>query len=563
MMAHGSFVLMLHTHLPYYRQAGMWPFGEENLYECWAEVYVPLVQLLRKLHQEGVPVRVTLGITPVLLEQLNDEYLKAGFVTYLTNQHQRALADVQRFSAENQPELATLAQYQVDRFAGVTTAFAKGLQSDMIGALRQLQDDGVVELVASAATHALLPLLRSEASLNAQIKGGIQVFEQYFGTRPLGFWLPECGYRPAQHRHGQLWPSLETYLAREGIRYTFTEYHAIEGASSSENIFRNPGMMPGSTGTEPNTLPQASRDTLFEVGTQEAYALADSSVAVLARNNEASFQVWSASYGYPGDGDYQEFHKTDDVSGLRYWRLTAKSCDLGNKALYNPATAQAKALEHAAHFVSLVEQAVASAPNSDQPVLVHTSFDTELFGHWWHEGLTWLEAVLRGMAQATTVDMHAASEYLDQCPPRHSVRLPESTWGEGGHFWVWQNGQTDFIWQGIEAADRRLSQWMSAATHQALTPFQQAAIAQAARELMLMQASDWPFLITTHQAKDYATGRFKDHLANFNQLLDCLESNTTDETALARIAGKDNLFASLNPSQYWASQPVSTAASVG
>ena len=49
-MATGQFVFMLHSHLPYYRKAGMWPFGEENLYECMAETYVPLANAISELY---------------------------------------------------------------------------------------------------------------------------------------------------------------------------------------------------------------------------------------------------------------------------------------------------------------------------------------------------------------------------------------------------------------------------------------------------------------------------------------------------------------------------------
>ena len=86
-MSVGQFVFMLHSHLPYYRKAGMWPFGEENLYECMAETYVPLLNAISELYDEGIKAKLTVGITPILAEQLNDRYLQEGFVKYLNSLH--------------------------------------------------------------------------------------------------------------------------------------------------------------------------------------------------------------------------------------------------------------------------------------------------------------------------------------------------------------------------------------------------------------------------------------------------------------------------------------------
>ena len=65
-MSVGQFVFMLHSHLPYYRKAGMWPFGEENLYECMAETYVPLINAISELYDEGIKAKLK-SPNPILL----------------------------------------------------------------------------------------------------------------------------------------------------------------------------------------------------------------------------------------------------------------------------------------------------------------------------------------------------------------------------------------------------------------------------------------------------------------------------------------------------------------
>jgi 1,4-alpha-glucan branching enzyme len=41
--------------------------------------------------------------------------------------------------------------------------------------------------------------------------------------------------------------------------------------------------------------------------------------------------------------------------------------------------------------------------------------------------------------------------------------------------------------------------------------------------MMLLQASDWQFLITTQSARDYAEQRFSYHHSDFNKLCDIAE----------------------------------------
>jgi 1,4-alpha-glucan branching enzyme len=77
------------------------------------------------------------------------------------------------------------------------------------------------------------------------------------------------------------------------------------------------------------------------------------------------------------------------------------------------------------------------------------------------------------------------------------------------------------------------------------------ALRQAARELLLAQASDWPFILRTGTSPDYARKRATDHLLRFSALYDQLAKDRLDEPWLAQIEGRDNLFPDLNY-HYWA-----------
>jgi 1,4-alpha-glucan branching enzyme len=267
----------------------------------------------------------------------------------------------------------------------------------------------------------------------------------------------------------------------------------------------------------------------------------------MGRNNPTSMQVWSADWGYPGDGDYREFHKKDGVSGMQYWRVTGPRLDLGQKDLYHPDWAEYKAHQHARHFAGLVEQLLTEYARDNQGDygIIVSMYDTELFGHWWFEGTLWIREVLRNLAASETVELTTASDYLTAHPPEDVLALPESSWGAGGTHFTWDNPDTHWMWEPIHQAETRMEA-LVARYPEAEGPARDI-LNQAARELLLLQASDWPFLVTTGQARAYAIERFQGHLERFEELARALEAGTPEALAAgAELAGRyhalDNPF---------------------
>lgn len=548
MMRHGSFVLMLHSHLPYYRKAGMWPFGEENLYDCMAETYLPLLNALNELKEEGVRARVTVGITPILAEQLADEHLQNGFIKFIKGRIEVIEKDLEMYPDPEVPHSehkAFLADYYHQYYTNILNDFSAKYNKNLVQAFKELQDADCVEITTSGATHGFLPLLGTDESIQAQIRTGIESYKKHFGRAPKGIWLPECAYRPAEMQadpetgERKLRPAIEAFLFENDIKYFFTEYHAIEGSNTSD-IRRDFGVY-----RDIQYIPLPNRPSTG-LTTHEGYWLKNYPVAVLGRNNRASFQVWSAAHGYPGDGMYREFHRKDSNSGMKYWRLTSKDADLGDKMLYDPVLAFNQTKMHADHFVSLVYDVLKeNQAKSGDSNLVMVSFDTELYGHWWFEGVSWLKHVIRMLHKVEGVDMETAGEYLQAHPPQQAIELPESTWGQGGHYWVWHNQHTNWMWPLIHKAEVRMRQLCRKFPNETDT-LKVRTLNQALRELLLLQSSDWPFLVTTFQAKDYAVERFEQHTANFNQLAEMAETGKIDEARLAVLEEADNPFSNID-----------------
>ena len=541
-MSVGSFVFMLHSHLPFYRKAGMWPFGEESVYECMAETYIPLLNAIADLWEEGIPAKLTIGITPILAEQLADRHLNAGFERFLETRLEAAKQDERRFCSRGETpstDLLHLARFYINWFGQILSDYKERWHRDIIGGFRKYQDLGAIEIATSAATHCFSPLLQTDSSLFAQYKTGVESYRRMFKRDPKGFWLPECAYRPATKDR----PGVERWLHDLGIKYFFTESFVIKGGQTAEvrRVFGPYGSI--------EYVPAPPRPATG-LDTFEAYWLKDYPVAVLGRHEEAGFQVWSAEHGYPGDGNYREFHKKDDRSGLHYWKLTSKKTDLGDKQLYNPESAQVRMRENSDHYVGFIQQALTDhLKATGKQGLVMVSFDTELFGHWWFEGIAWIKEVIRKMRTYTAVTMETASEYLENHTPEQAIELPESSWGSGGHWQVWLNNDTEWMWPIINDAERTMQSL--AARHTGHNGgLLGRAMRQASRELLLLESSDWPFLITTGQAKDYAVERFKGHASRFKELVDMISSGRIEEAKVSELESIDNCFPEVSPEAF-------------
>jgi 1,4-alpha-glucan branching enzyme len=172
--------------------------------------------------------------------------------------------------------------------------------------------------------------------------------------------------------------------------------------------------------------------------------------------------------------------------------------------------------------------------------LVAAIYDTELFGHWWFEGIDWLEGVLRHLASSDEVHLTTSAAYLEANPPETVINLPEGSWGAGGTHFVWDNVDTSWMWPLIHQAEGRMREIVQA--HPAATADKRHALDQAARELLLLQSSDWPFLVTTGQAKEYAIKRFREHLDRFNLLIDQVERGASSEQLVQDLWQRDKIY---------------------
>jgi 1,4-alpha-glucan branching enzyme len=495
----------------------MWPFGEEWLYEAMLGSYIPFLEVLcsipyRQDERDGLdsssksPISVTIGVTPILLDQLDDDYMREGFIKWAQARIKRAEEDRKRFKLAGDEGLQSLAGSYCDEYRQALRAFCNDYAGDIVSVLAELERRGVVEIITSAATHGYLPLLNEDTSIRAQLAVGCETHEMRFGRPSRGIWLPECAYRPG----------LEEYLEALGFEYFFVDRHAIEGGAPI-------GVSSGDEAREASTSHRVFGEEIRGT-TYKPYLVNRSSMVCMGRNERVTTQVWSSWLGYPGDGSYREFHRKDDVTGLQYWRVTGREVDLGKKEVYDRENAALRAKEHAAHFVGLVHELITdwNETTGEHGVIV-APYDMELFGHWWYEGVLWLSETFRGFFGGSTVDVSSAGRFLNQHFPSETIKLPESSWGRGGTHEVWLNDETAWMWDMVHAAEARIKRLAAVSPATGDTDLLELLKTQALREFLLLTSSDWPFLVTERQAEEYGAKRFREHAERFDKLMDYAE----------------------------------------
>lgn len=509
LMMAGLFSIVLHSHLPFCLGKGKWPFGEEWLFEITLDTYLPLLKSFLELKEEKIDFKVQFGITPVLMEQLKSAYFQDEFIKYLDSKETLLLKDQESF--QGKPEYINLATFYLDKLLYYKNIFLQ-INGDLVKSFSQLQKEGYLEILTSAATHGYLPLFINNLSIMSQIITGCEVYEKYIGQKPIGFWLPECGYKPG----------LEEILSEFGLKYFITDSHAL-ARESSDSISL-------SIGTNKFTEPSPSSSFFgYNIG---------SDLTTFLRNSSTSELVWSRDVGYPGDGTYREFHKKYEISGFPYWKITDKAAPLDKKEIYSVEDARNKVKGHASHFVSLLRSLNSSFRSvNKRDGIILSAYDTELFGHWWNEGVEWLKEVLKIVSKEPGIAMTHPSEIIRTGFNIKEGKLKESSWGMGGSHYTWYNLETMWIWDMIHEDEKELAE---------ILPFLHGLEGELLiREFLLETSSDWPFLITTSQAREYGKERFMEHRNKFrNILLDIKSGNSVQD--IDNLEKNDFVFKNLN-----------------
>ncbi len=506
----------------------LWSFPEAWLAEAWVEVQVPLLRWIRELPSGQ-------GLTVSLSPTLVSGWAASGWKGRLEG----FLAAVERVEAslravggvpKGAREAAFLRWSQGARFL-------RDEGANLAGPWAALADAGKVSLWTTAASHGVLPLLAGiPGAVEAQLAVGQAVFERCLGRPADGLWLPECAWSP----------DILAALEAAGVRQTILDLRSLRAAGRGEGTSGRIGV--------PEVFPT---DRPFRLGRN---------LVAWVRDGDTAERVWSRSMGYPGHPAYREFHhhlgslgwggglggrrKADGIddtercpavgapvegeTGPQWedWASTAVKCwrvsDRGQpKGWYHAEAAQGQVRRDAADFVERLRRrgrahrgralygADGAPTGATAPLLVVAPYDAELFGHWWHEGPDWLEAVFRAI-EATDGEVVAWSLEQWQRTFPGGQATPSSlpgpcSWGQGGDFRQWLDPEVWPWWAQLAQAGTDAALVAAARQLRSLTVDLKAdsPLTQRARAWLLAQASDWPFMVANNTAAEVALTQWR------------------------------------------------------
>ncbi len=560
-MTKGYFAFVLHAHLPYVLAHGRWPHGMDWLSEAAAETYIPIIRIINELIVEGVKPRLSIDISPVLCEQLADESFKDEFVAYLNQKVKAAQHDAEEFYKYGQTNMLKNAQYWEKYFNDTLEQFYS-IKRNIMGELRRLQDEGFLEILTCGATHGYFPLLSRDESLQAQTKMAVKNYRKHFGREPRGIWLPECAYRPRYEwvqpvDGGSAYPrkGVDEFLSENGIDFFIVDSALLKGGKSIGvylDRFEALKRLWGQFESQYKPREEDKEKTPREVYLVSSAAEGKKPTAIFTRDPETGLLVWSGEHGYPGDGNYLDFHKKRFPGGHRYWAVTSAKSDLADKVEYNYETALSRIPENSSHFAGKAHDALTwYHGKSGRAGILVAPYDAELFGHWWFEGPYFLKEVIKKVASDPEVELSFLSEHYDRVQPTEVISIPEGSWGEGGHHYIWLNEENEWTWKHIYESENKMCELAQhyLANKDNVSDELVEILKQAARELMLMSASDWQFLISTWSARDYAELRLSEHYADFKRLIAMAEKlisggqiSTGEWEFLGDCQKRDSLF---------------------
>ncbi len=523
----GYFSLVLHAHLPFVRHPEHETFLEEHwLFEAITETYIPLLQVLQRWQAEGIAAPLTFTLTPTVCAMLQDPLLQDRYAAHLDQLIDLSEKEILRTLWEK--NFHELALFYHERLLSVREFYRK-CGRDLVGAFGHLQEAGQVEIMTSAATHAVLPLLAPHPpSLRAQVLVARDQYRACFGSDPQGIWLPECAYDER----------LEPTLAEAGLQWFITDTHGLL-----------------------NARPRP-RYGIF------APVLTGQGLAAFGRDMASARQVWSRHEGYPGDPRYRDFYRDigfdldwdylkpflasgerRSFTGIKYCAITGKDAE---KNVYSRKEALEAVDMHAGHFLAeRMAQLERAAELMGRPPILVAPYDAELFGHWWYEGPEFLDLLVRkAFYDQQVFSFITPSEYLRRHPEQQVASPAASSWGEEGYWRMWLDEANEWIYPHLQVAQERMTDLTRRFESSPPGDLQQRALRQAGRELLLAQASDWPFILRTGTSPDYARNRVKTHLLRFTRIYEQLSSGEIDREGLAQIEEKDKIFPDVNW-RYW------------
>jgi 1,4-alpha-glucan branching enzyme len=517
--------LTLSLHAPFARPPRAGQAREERwFFESLSETCLPLLGVFERLDADHIPFKIALSLSPTFCNMLQDEYLLESYLKYTDKQMVFGIRQLDRISGAQNREQRRLALDFFNQAEDKRIFFTERLDKNVLRAFDYYQRKGRVELLTTAATHAFLPFYTGcPEAIHAQIETAIASHRAVFSRNPHGFWLPELGWSEG----------LDRYLRSYNFSYTIVDTH---GLATPDNPDSRGSFYPVRT---PAGVYVFARDFYAHQELEE---------------DQAPWRLDPLFLNYQRDAGYELPAEAVDAflapngrrtqTGYKYWAAGNKPED---QQFYDPEKAGARAREFAAAFLDArISRLKAAGEYLEEVPISLCAFDADIFGRFWHEGPVFIEALFREGARREGLQFINPAEYLyRQNAASFQTFMPEfSSWGLNGYGEMWLDSSNDWLYRHALRSLERMIELAERFPNE--TGLKERALNQAAREILLVQNSDWPRMLYKQEDAAYARRQLESALRNFTTIYEALGSNYLSTEWLTGLERRHNIFPSIN-----------------
>lgn len=526
--------IVLNAHTPFAREPAAADSAEEHrFFESLSETYLPLLEMFDRLEADHVPFQLALSLSPVFCHLCRDKLLLRRYLAYTDRQIEFGAGEIERTKG-NEP-LQALAKRFYETALERRIIFTERYERNIIGVFDRYQRKGRLELLNTAATNAFLPFYTPwPEAIQAQFEAAVSSYRRCFVSREIsrndvrfqGFWLPELGWDP----------ELERFFRAYNFGYTIVDAHAF-ALGAPTPLYGS--FYPART---PRGLLLLARDY---------YALQDVAGRERGFIRDAAYRDNYADIGYelpaelirPFTGKAQ----TRIATGYKYYAQGSGALRGAAKTLYDPEKALCRAREQAAAFLDRrISRFNRAAQFMDKTKISLCAYKADTFGRLWHEGTWFLEALFREGAEREEVRFAAPSEYLfTQNMADFEVMLPEfSSGGVNGYAETWLDASNDWMYRHSARSLERMIELADRFPNE--SGIKERLLNQAAREILLVQTSDWAKMLYKKEGTGYARAEIEMSLRNFTTIYEVLASNYISTEWFTALERRHNIFPHIN-----------------
>lgn len=479
-------LFLFHFHLPYvYHIDGK--YVEENwYYQNLAESYIPFLMMMEELTSSGFSPHISVSISPVLYYMMENEIMVERFKKYI----ERILSLIDEEKAINSDEsVQNILKLYEEKYIKTIEYFNR-YSGDIITPFKLLKNQGVIEIITSPLTYPILPLITLKESVNTQISGALKDFEDKFLTKSHGFFISECAWSPI----------IESFLKKNSVDYIFLDERSCEVDHSYMYCLES--------GIRVFLRDYRSFDFIF----------GDNGVV-----KNPYYREFYRDIGYERDLSYLKRYTGCDFpvnTGIKYFRITDINLPLQRKELYDPQKAYDTVCIDADRFAQYIMNIFSGSDNTPLFVAI---FNTEIFGHRWFEGIDfWKHFFVNVRHKRYPFNFLHPSKYIDVTTPKSKIVPAISTWSDNGFFDKWLNEKNDFIYPYQHEISKKFISVASRFRNTKVSQEVERVLKHIAREIIMMQSSDWAIMICNNTHKEYALARISKHYSNAYKLIEWL-----------------------------------------